>query len=204
MIRGLIFAAALGCCVVAAAPAGEFNKKLSVGDAAPAWADLPGVDGKKHSLADFKGKQAVVLVFTCNSCPVAVSYEDRIIDFAKKHTGPADPVALVAVNVNNGEEDRLPKMQERAREKGFPFPYLYDESQKIARDYGAQYTPEFFVLDRGRRIAYMGALDDKSPPTEASKSFLEDAVQAVLRGEKPPVRETLARGCRIRFDRTKR
>jgi peroxiredoxin len=185
-------------------PAGEFNKKLSVGDPAPVWSGLPGVDGKAHSLADLKGKQAVVLVFTCNSCPVAVGYEDRIIAFAKRHAGPDSPVALVAVNVNTIEEDLLPKMKERAKEKGFTFQYLYDESQKIARDYGATTTPEFFVLDKDRKIAYMGAMDEAGPPAAAAKHFVEDAVQAVLKGGKPAVAETFPRGCMIRFARPKR
>src|SRR5436190_1306024 len=83
----------------------------------------------------------------------------------------------------------------RAKEKGFPYPYLYDETQKIAKDHGATYTPEFFVLDRDRRLAYMGAMDDVSPPRQESKHFLDDAVTAVLAGRKPPVAETLARGC---------
>jgi peroxiredoxin len=203
-MKRLALVGVLGLGLAVVAPAGQFNKRLSVGDPAPAWADLPGADGRKHALADLKDKPVVVLVFTCNSCPVAVSYEDRIIDFAKKHAGPNDPVALVAVNVNNVEEDRLPKMRERAREKGFPFPYLYDESQKIARDYGARFTPEFFVLDKDRKIAYMGAPDDKSPPAAAMVNYLEDAVQSALKGAKPAVAETLARGCTIRFDRTKR
>jgi peroxiredoxin len=181
--------------------AGEFNKKLSVGDPAPAWSDLPGTDGKKHSQSDLKDKSVIVVVFTCNSCPVAESYEDRIIEFAKKHATADSTVAVVAVNVNSIEEDRLPKMQERAKEKGFPFLYLFDESQRIARDFGAMYTPEFFVIDKDRKIAYMGAMDDKGPPAAAGKSFLADAVDAVLAGKKPPIGETLARGCRIRYDR---
>jgi peroxiredoxin len=185
-------------------PAGEFNRKLSVGDPAPAWAGLPGVDGKSHALTDLRDKRAVVLAFTCNSCPVAVGYEDRIIAFAKKYAGPDAPVALVAVNVNTVEEDRLPKMKERAREKGFTFPYLYDETQQIARDYGATTTPEFFVLDKDRKVAYMGAMDDASPPAAAGKHFLEDAVKAVLAGGKPAVAETFPRGCLIRYARPKR
>ena len=103
-----------------------------------------------------------MLIFTCNSCPVAVGYEDRILALTKKYTDKS--TAFVAVNVNTIEEDRLDKMQERAQDKGFAFPYLYDESQRIAKDYGAMYTPEFFVLDQHRRIAYMGAMDDVSPP----------------------------------------
>jgi peroxiredoxin len=181
--------------------AGEFNKKLSVGDAAPAWSELPGTDGKKHSVGDLKDKAVIVVVFTCNSCPVAESYEDRVIEFAKKYAAGDSKVAAIAVNVNTIEDDRLPKMQERAKEKGFPFLYLFDESQRIVRDFGAMYTPEFFVIDKDRKIAYMGAMDEKGPPAAAGKSFLADAVEAMLAGKKPPVGETLARGCRIRYDR---
>jgi peroxiredoxin len=184
------------------ASAGEFNEKLKIGDPAPAWTNLPGVDGSRHSLADLKDQRVVVLVFTCNSCPVAAGYEDRIIAFAKKHAGPE--IAVVAVNVNTIEADRLDKMQERAKEKAFPYPYLYDETQKIAKDYGATSTPEFFVLDRDRGIAYMGAMDDVNPPRAESKHYLEDAVQAVLAGQKPAPAETRPRGCSIRFLKPKR
>jgi peroxiredoxin len=193
----------LAALLIPAAPAGEFNKVLSPGDAAPVWVDLEGTDGKKHSLADLKGKDVVVVVFTCNSCPAAVGYEDRIIAFAGTHAGPDSKVAVVAINVNTIKEDQLPEMRKRAAKKKFPFPYLYDPSQEIARRYGASYTPEFFVLDRDRRVVYLGAMDDRSPPAAAKVSHLEDAVKAALAGEKPPTGETLARGCRIRFHRGK-
>ncbi|MCE9530979.1 MAG: thioredoxin family protein [Planctomycetes bacterium] len=179
--------------------AGEFNKKLKVGDPAPAWKDLPGTDGKTHSLADLKGKEVVVVVFTCNSCPIAEDYEDRIVAFAKKHSADDSKVTLVAINVNTVPEDRLDKMKARSNKKKFTFTYLYDETQKIAKDFGATYTPEFFVLDKDRKIAYMGAMDDKSNEKEAKVNFLEPAVEAALKGEKAAKAETLARGCMIRF-----
>jgi peroxiredoxin len=185
------------------ARAGEFNKTLNVGEEAPAWVDLPGTDGKKHSLADLKEKEIVVVVFTCNSCPVAADYEDRIIAFAKKYVGPKSRVAVVAINVNTIAEDRLPKMIKHASEKEFPFSYLYDETQKIGKRYGAMYTPEFFVLNKERKITYMGAMDDRSPPAEPKENFLEAAVQALLKSEKPPVAETLARGCKVRYTRAR-
>ena len=188
------------CLLPAIATAGEFNKKLNVGDPAPAWKDLPGTDGKKHALADHKGKDVVVLVFTCNSCACSEEYEDRIIAFANKHK---DKVAVVAVNVNTIPDDRLDAMTKRAAKKKFPFEYLYDESQKIARDYGATYTPEFFVLNRDRKIAYMGAMDDKTRADDVKEKYLEAAVDAVLKGEKPAKAETVARGCLIRYKRTR-
>ena len=202
MLRALVLlAVALSA---TAAFAGEYNAKLSIGDAAPAWENLPGTDDKDHSLAELADKKAVVVVFTCNSCPYAVDYEDRIIRFAKAHAGPASEVALVAINVNQVPEDRLPKMKERAEKKGFPYPYLYDETQKIAREFGAIYTPEFYVLDRDRRVVYMGAMDDSSMEAKVTKSYLKPAVDAALQGELPDTKETGAVGCRIRFERERR
>ena len=179
-----------------AAVAGTYNSALSVGDAAPAWTDLPGVDGKKHSMADLADKPALVVVFTCLSCPAAEDYEDKILAFAKKH---ADKVGVVAINVNTIKEDRLDKMKERAEAKHFTFPFLYDASQKIAKRFGAQYTPEFFVLDKERKVVYMGAMDDRDPPAVSKVQFLEDGVTAALAGRKAAVGETLGRGCRIRY-----
>ena len=174
---------------------------LKIGDAAPAWSGLDGIDGKKHALSDLQNKDLVVVIFTCNSCPIAVDYEDRLIAFTKKHSGPNSKVAVVAINVNTIEADRLDKMKVRAKEKGFNFVYLYDPSQKIARAYGATYTPEFFVLNKQRKIAYLGAMDDNSQAAKVKLHYLEDAMQATLKGARPAPGETLARGCRIRFNK---
>jgi peroxiredoxin len=182
------------------AHAGEFNKVLKLGDAAPAWKDLPGTDGKKHSLADHSSKELVVVCFTCNSCACAEEYEDRIIDFAKKYK---DNVALVAINVNTILEDRLEAMKKKADKKKFPFEYLYDETQKIAKDYGATNTPEFFVLNRDRKIAYMGAMDDKTKVEDVKEKYLESAVDAVLKAQTAPKGETVPRGCLIRWKRVR-
>jgi peroxiredoxin len=191
----------LSALIVASSRAGEFNVVLNIGDKAPAWVDLPGVDGKQHSLADLKDKEVVVVAFTCNSCPFAVDYEDRLIALAKKYAGPEGKVAVVAINVNKIPEDSFSKMQERAKAKAFPYPYLYDETQKIAREYGANFTPEFFVLTKDRRIAYMGGMDDNSNAQLVTKNFLEPAVEAALQGSRPSVAESPARGCRIRYVR---
>jgi peroxiredoxin len=182
------------------AQAGKYNKKLHLGDAAPAWVGLPGVDGQSHSLSDLKDKDVVVVVFTCNHCPVAVAYQDRIIDFAKKHASPNSKVALVAINVNNIDPDRLPRMKERAEEKGFTFPYLYDESQRVGRQYGATVTPEFFVLNKERRVVYMGAMDDNRNPAKVKANYLEPAVEAAVKGESPATGETRAFGCSVKYE----
>jgi peroxiredoxin len=184
--------------------ADDSNGVLNLGDPAPAWKDVPGVDGKTHSLSDLKDKQVVVVVFTCNSCPIASDYEDRIIAFAKASAGADNPTAVVAINVNTVEEDRLPKMKERAESKNFPYPYLYDQTQKIAKAYGAIYTPEFFVLDKERKIAYMGAFDDNIESSKVKRQYLKPAVEAVLKGEKPNPAKTNAAGCLIRYERARR
>ncbi len=181
--------------------AGKYNEVLNIGDPAPAWENLEGVDGKRHALKDLAGKDAVVVVFTCNSCPVATDYEDRILAFSKKYAGPSGKVGLVAINVNNVAEDRLPKMRERAEDKGFDFPYLYDDSQKIGRAFGASFTPEFFVLDRDRKVAYMGGMDDSSTPSTVKTNYLEPAVEAALAGRPAETPEAPAIGCRVRYQR---
>lgn len=181
--------------------AGEYNAKLSVGDAAPAWTALPGVDGKEHSLADLKDKDVIVVVFTCNHCPVAIDYQDRVIEFSKKHAAAESKVALIAINVSLLEADKLPKMKERASKKGFNFPYLYDAAQKMGRLYGASVTPEFFIIDKERKIAYMGAMDDNLHPEKVKVHHLEDAVAALLKGEKPTKAETRARGCVLKYEK---
>lgn len=193
-------AAALGASAPAAGP-GKFNKVLAIGDKAPAWTDLEGTDGKKHSLADLKDKDFVIVAFTCNSCPVAANYEDRMIQCVEHHAKPDSKVAFVAINVNTGKEDALPAMKERAKKKNFPFAYLYDPTQKVARDYGAMFTPEFFILDKDRKIAYTGAMDEKAPPQTGGTHYLENALKAVQAGKQPTVAETsAAAGCRIKFN----
>jgi peroxiredoxin len=182
---------------VASAAKAKFNKVVSIGDAAPDWADLPGVDDKTHSLADYREAKVVVVVFTCNHCPVAKMYEERLMEFARKYE---QKVQVVAISVSHNGADGLAKMKARAAEKGFPFPYLYDESQKSARTYGATVTPHFFVLDHDRKIAYLGAFDDNFDRDKVEKHYLADAVEALLAGNEPRVKESLQRGCAIEYE----
>jgi peroxiredoxin len=196
MIRYAAAILATGLVLASTARAGEFNKVLSVGDQAPAWSNLEGVDGKNHGLADLK-KDVVVVVVTCNHCPIAVAYEDRIIAFTKKY---GDKVDVVAINVNNLEQDKLPAMKVRAKEKGFNFAYLYDPSQKVGKAYGASVTPEFYVLTKDRKIAYLGAMDDNNNAAGVKANYLEPAVEAVLKGSAAPTKETRARGCGVKYE----
>lgn len=199
----LWFAVAFGLTMAASGLllAGEYNEVLGIGDEAPAWEDLPGADDEFHALADLADKDVVVVVFTCNSCPVAVEYEDRLKALADEYAAGEGRVAVVAINCNKIDEDRLPAIQERAAAKGFHFLYLHDESQQIGRDYGAVFTPEFFVLDRERKVVYMGAMDDHEDPAKATVNYVAEAVKAALDGTQPETSETLARGCRVRYRR---
>src|SRR6476469_10666011 len=172
--------------------AGKYNKRLSIGDSAPRWSGLEGTDGKKHSLADFADKDVLVICFTCNTCPYAVDYEDRLIALAKKFAAEGNRCALVAINANKVKDDLLPAMQERAKAKGFNFPYLHDETQQVARSYGATYTPEFVVLNKQRKVIYLGAMDDSPDGKKITKRYVEDAVAAALAGHPAPTTETAA------------
>lgn len=194
------FAGVLVGLLVLAAQAGTYNPTLSVGDKAPDWKDLPGVDDHSHSLAEFKDKTAIVVAFTCNTCPTAVDYEDRLMALAKKYAA-GGKVAVVAINANQVEGDLLPKMKERASERKYNFTYVHDDTQQVAKAYGATYTPEFFVLDQNRKIVYLGALDDATKPEQVKVRYVEEAIDAVLAGKTPATTETVARGCLVRYVR---
>lgn len=179
--------------------AGTYNKQLNVGDAAPGWSGLIGTDDKPHSLAELADKEVLVVCFTCNTCPYAVDYEDRLIALAKRFAADGNKCALVAVNANKVKDDLLPAMQERAKAKGFNFPYLHDETQQVAKSYGAAYTPEFVVLNKDRKVVYLGAMDDSPDGKKITKRYVEDAVAATLAGKLPEVKEAPAVGCAVRY-----
>lgn len=174
--------------------------KLRIGDRAPDWNDLQGVDGKSHSLSDYKEAKVVVVVFTCNHCPVARAYEDRLVAFQRDYQDKG--VQVVAINVNDTPNDRLAKMKERAKQRGFNFPYLFDPTQASARGYGATCTPHFFLLDGDRHLAYMGAMDDNIRADKAKQRYLRDAVDAVLEGKTPEKPVTQQRGCGIKWKKS--
>lgn len=184
------------------AQAGRYNKVLSIGDQAPVWTDLPGTDGVNHSLAELQNKDVVVVAITCNSCPYANDVEPRLIELQKQYSETG--VAIVAISASKSESDRLPAMKERASEQGYNFAYLHDETQQTARDFGAKYTPEFYVLDKARRVVYMGAFSNSSFGKEATKQYVTQAIDAVLAGTKPKVTETAPIGCAVRYDRVRR
>lgn len=181
-----------------AAWAGKFNRKLNIGDKAPSFANLIGIDDKSHGLDSYKDAKVLVVCFTCNHCPVAVAYEDRFVEFVNDYKDKG--VTFVAINVNNLPADRLDRMKERAEKKGFNFDYLYDPTQEVGRAYGATVTPHLFVLDQDRRVRYMGAFDDNTNPGRVKQQYVRDAVDALLAGKDPEVTETRQRGCSIKYE----
>jgi peroxiredoxin len=204
MLRIAAAVLAAGWMLAGQVQAGKFNKKLSIGDATPAWSGLEGIDGEIHALADLKGKDVVVVAFICNHCPVAIDHEDRLIALAKRFAGGADSkVAVVAISVDLSPADRLDKMKERAKEKAFNFAYLHDPSQKLGRDYGVRVTPSYFVLDKQRKIAYMGSMDDDPTGQKVTAKYLEAAIEAVVGGARPAEAETMPFGCGIEYAKKK-
>jgi peroxiredoxin len=143
-------------------------------------------------------------VFTCNHCPFAKAYEDRIIALHNKYAAKGYPV--VAINPNDKDlepSDSYENMQKRAKEKKYPFAYLYDETQEIARTYGAMRTPHVYLLDKSMTVRYIGAIDDNSEDASAVKEkYLENAVDALLAGKPVPTAETKAIGCGIKWKKS--
>jgi peroxiredoxin len=170
------------------------SAELEIGTHAPDFKALPGVDGKEYSLPDMKDAKVVVVCFTCNACPVAVAYEDRFVDFSKKYAGKG--VRFIAINANRrNESENVATMKNRAEEKGFNFPYVFDKTGKSAAEYGARVTPHIFVLDQSRNVAYVGAFDDDTQ--KPTKNYVNDAVDALLSGKKVETTHTRAVGCGI-------
>ena len=172
---------------------------LDIGDAAPDWSGIIGTDDAEHALSDYADVKLIVIVFTCNHCPVAKAYEDRLV--ALQNDYRAKGVQVIAVNVNNLPADRLDKMKERAEAKGFTFPYLYDPTQEMGRDYGATCTPHAFIVGKERKIAYTGAIDDSIKADKVQKPYIRDALDALLEGKDPPEPQTKQFGCSIKWDK---
>jgi len=175
-------------------------KTLRIGDSAPGFC-LPGVDGKDYGLEDFKGKKVVIVMFSCNHCPTVKAYEERFVELQRDYKDKG--VVLVAINPNddkNYPEDSFENMKIRAKVKGFNFPYLRDEGQGVARAYGAERTPEVFVLDEKRVLRYHGRIDDNVyEPMQVCQPYLRDALDALLGGRKVPLEETEPVGCTVKW-----
>lgn len=174
--------------------------KLAIGEHAIPFT-LMGIDDSQHTLAGYADNAAVAVIFSCNHCPYVRAWEDRMIqiqaDYANKD------VQLLVMSANDAvkyPDDSFPNMKERARTKGFNFPYLYDETQEIARAYGAERTPEVFLFDNKGMLRYHGAIDDNyDNPAAVTKTYLRDALDAVLAGQTPATAETPPVGCTIKW-----
>lgn len=176
--------------------------QLKVGDTAPDF-KLKNIDHQMVALSDYSNQKGVVIAFTCNHCPYAKLYEQRLIGIQSAYGPKGFPV--VAINPNDPDlvpDDSFEKMVNNAREKGFNFPYLVDD-QSFFKQYGATRTPHIFLLKRegeGFRVAYIGAIDDNPQNADdVQDAYLAQAIEALLKGENPAVTETKAIGCSIKF-----
>jgi peroxiredoxin len=175
------------------------SKKLKIGDVLPHF-KLPATDGLTVDSSLIRDP-VLVVVFTCNHCPYAQAYEDRLI-VLQKHFDP-EGVQFVLVNSNDATdypEDSFGMMKERHDEKSFPFPYCFDESQETAKAFGALCTPHCFVFNQGRILKYKGRIDDNwQEPEKATEHNLRDAIAALVKDEEPPAHEVNAIGCSIKW-----
>ena len=184
-------------------------KTLEIGETAPDF-NLPGIDGKDYSLKDFKEADLLVIIFTCNHCPTAQAYEDRINQLV--HIYHDRGVVVVAVSPNDPQAVRLDElgysdlsdsfeeMKIRAQDKGFKFPYFYDgENQKVSKAYGPMATPHVFVFDKERRLRYTGRIDDSEKEERVTTHDTRNAIEALLGGKPVPVVKTKTFGCSIKW-----
>src|SRR5690349_9583019 len=188
----------------------EDPKTLSIGTAAPEF-KLPGTDGKTYTLASFKNSNILVVIFTCNHCPTAQAYEDRIIQLAKDYSGKG--VAIIAVSPNDPTAVRLDElgytdlsdtfeeMKLRAKQKKYNFPYLYDgDAQATAKAYGPVATPHVFIFDKARTLRYQGRIDNVEKPTKTPTELnTRDAIEALLQNKPVPVATTKVFGCSVKW-----
>jgi peroxiredoxin len=161
---------------------------------------LPGVDGRDHSLDDYRDASALVLVQSCNHCPYVQAWEGRLTAIQRDYADRGARVVAISSNdVGSHPEDSFEQMQLRAREQGFTFDYLYDESQALAHALGSERTPEVFVYDGDRRLVYHGAIDDNRDETAVGAHYLRDALDAFLAGQAPAVADTPPVGCTVKW-----
>jgi peroxiredoxin len=179
------------------------NAKYDVGDSVADF-KLKNTDGKFVSLNDYADKKGVVVIFDCNTCPYSQAYNDRIINLHKEYAPKGFPV--IAINANSPEispGDSFEQMVSQAKRKKYEFPYLVDESQQVARSFGATNTPHVFVLEKtgsGFVVAYIGAIDNNTRDAGAAdKKYVEEAIESLLADKDIPTTKTKAIGCGIKW-----
>jgi peroxiredoxin len=209
-MRSILLPVALAAVLAARAAAAEPEPRpLEIGAAAPDFS-LPGTDGKSHSLADFAAAKLLAVVFTCNHCPTAQLYEERLKKLTADYREKG--VAVVAISPNDPEalrldelgytdlSDSLEEMKIRAKDRAFNFPYLYDgETQKVSRAYGPAATPHVFLFDAERKLRYAGRIDDAEKEDRVKSRDLANAIDALLSGKPVPVERTRTFGCSVKW-----
>ncbi|MBQ4820432.1 thioredoxin family protein [Aquimarina sp. MMG016] len=202
ILVGVAFIIAISAFAIDKVSSPKIDDGYKIGDVATDF-KLKNIDDAMISLADYKEAKGFIVIFTCNHCPYSVAYEDRIIGLDKKFKSQGYPV--IAINPNNPKaypDDSFDNMKVRAKEKGFTFPYLFDDGQMIYPQYGATKTPHVYVLEKtaqGNLVRYIGAIDNNyKDASSANEKYVEDAVNALLKGEKVPVEVTKAIGCSIK------
>ena len=172
---------------------------IAIGERAPEF-ELPGTDGEQHALSE-NGAEATLVYWTCNHCPYALAWHDRMLDVARDYSEKG--VRVVAINSNDRERypaDSFEAMAERVEDEGgWPHPYLHDESQEVARAWGAEKTPHLFVLDPELRLRYQGAPDADYEDASQRAAWAREALDAVLAGREPERAETTAVGCGVKW-----
>lgn len=201
-LLGLVAVAPGGFAAEGAAGTGTRSGPLALGAKAPlATTKMKNVDGKMVAIADVAGKAGTLVVFTCNHCPFAKGWEQRIAELANAYAKKG--IGAILINANDPakhEDDGFPEMQSRAKSLGLTVPYVVDETSAVARAFGASVTPEAFLFDKGGKLAYHGAIDDNhKDATKVQKSYLRDALDAVAAGKAPAVAESKSLGCGIKF-----
>lgn len=176
--------------------------KLAIGDALVPFT-LVGVDGNKHGTSDYAGEPVLAVIFWCNHCPYVQAWEERVLELQRQYAPRGVQFLFVSSNdPKQYPEDDLSAMRQRAEEKRYPAPYLFDETQQVAAGYGASRTPEIFLFDSERKLRYHGRPDDNyEDPAAVRHHYLRDAIEAVLAAKRPAVEETEPQGCTIKWRR---
>jgi peroxiredoxin len=206
MTRSLLVLGLAGAAALApSAHAGDIGSPgapLALGSKAPmASTKMTNVDGKKVSIADVAGKKGTLVIFTCNHCPFAKAWQDRIVELGNTYSKKG--IGVILVNANDPAkyaDDDAAGTKDRAKTLGMQFPYVLDDTSRVARAFGATVTPEAFLFGADGKLAYHGTIDDNhQAPDQVQKRYLKDALDAVLAGKTPPAQETKSLGCGIKF-----
>ncbi|GAB4326473.1 MAG: thioredoxin family protein [Candidatus Zixiibacteriota bacterium] len=174
-------------------------EELAIGAVAPDF-NLMGTDERMYSLEDVKGEKGTLIIYTCNHCPYAIAYEDRLIALAEEFQPKGIGVAAISCNDADAyPDDGFEAMKVRAKEKKLPYPYLFDESQAVALEYGPMVTPHIYLFDPELKLVYRGRIDNSAKPAEVKERDLHNALTALVEGKPIEVKETTAFGCSIKW-----